>query len=166
MAKWRFIVFITVVFGWTCGAANLSVKIEPSNQKVDESSFEEDQLDLVLRSGTNVMDRVYLYSSYGMANAKLITDARGKHYVLVRHGRGRGTHVREEFLTVFKANRRLHEVVRFPMNGPAGDTSDWEYAYTLKRPKTGGLKFNMTLKLTGKDATWFPEDKARTVVVE
>ena len=166
MAKLRFIVFLTVVLEWACGAANLSVKIEPSNQRVGESSFKEDHLDLVLRSGTNVLDRAYLYSSYGMANAQLITDTRGKHYVLGRHGRGRGTHVREEFLTVFKAGRRLHEVARFPLNGPAGETSDWEYAYTIKRPKPGGLKFIMTLKLTGKDAVYFPEDKARTVVVE
>jgi len=51
----------------------------------------EDHLDLVLRDGTNILDRVYLYSSYGSAKALMITDALGKRYAVVRHGEGRTT---------------------------------------------------------------------------
>ena len=51
------------LLGWTCSAANLTIKVEPSEIRASMSSFEEDHLDLVLREGTNVSDRVYLYSA-------------------------------------------------------------------------------------------------------
>jgi hypothetical protein len=154
------------LLGLTCSAGNLTIKVEPSEMKTSMSSFEEDHLDLVLREGTNVLDRFYLYSSYGLADAKLITDAAGTRYALVRHGKGRGTHVRQEFISVFKVRQRLTEVVRFPLNGPAGDRADWEYSYEIKRQKKGGLKFVMSLRVTGRNATYFPEDKKRTIVVD
>jgi hypothetical protein len=161
-----FIIYIALL-GWTCSAANLTIKVEHSDSRTSISSFDDDHLDVVLREGTNVLDRVYFYSSYGLADAKLITDAIGTRYALVRHGRGRGTHVREEFMPVFKVGRRLTEVVRFPLNGPAGDSIDWEYSYKMERPKSGGLKFIMSLRVTGKGSTYYvPEDKKRTVSVD
>lgn len=152
-----------MLLSWTCWASNWTIKVEPSEIRAKMSSFEEDHLDLVLREGTNVLDRVYLYSSYGLADAKLIRDARKTRYAVVRHGQGRGTHVREEFISVFKVGRRLTELVRFPLRGPAGETADWEYVYVLERPKSGGLKFGMSLKITGKQAIYSPEDKTRAV---
>src|SRR5206468_12041100 len=103
----------------------------------------------------------------GLADAKLITDAVGTRYALVRYGRGRGTHVREEFMSVYKVGRRLTEVARFPLNGPAGDSADWEYSYKMERPKSGGLKFAMSLRVTGQGSTYYvPEDKRRAVTVD
>jgi hypothetical protein len=154
-----------LLLGWMCSAADLTIKVEPSDIRTSMSSFADDHLDIVLREGTNVLDRVYLYSSYGLADSKLISDAVGARYALVRHGQGRGTHVREEFMSVFKIGRRLTEVVRFPLNGPAGETADWEYSNKMERPKNGGLKFVMALRVKGKNAIYSPEDKSRTVIV-
>lgn len=154
------------LLSWTCWAGNLTIKLEPSEIRTSMSSFEEDHLDLVLREGTNVLDRVYLYSSYGLADAKLVSDALKTRYAVVRHGQGRGTHVREEFISVFKVGRRLTELVRFPLKGPAGETADWEYVYVLEHPKNGGLKFAMSLRVTGKKAVYVPEDKNRAVLVK
>jgi hypothetical protein len=149
-----------------CLAGDLTIKTEQSVIRTGISSFPEDHLDLVLRDGNRVLDRTYLYSSYGMAEVQLIGDAKGNQYALVRHGRGRGTHVREEFVSIFKVGRRLTETATFPIGGPAGMKADWEYRYRIDRPKTGGLKFILSLRVTGKDASIYPEDKERTIVLE
>ena len=165
MKTFRLIIGFTLL-SLECSAASLAVKIEPSAQRTARSSFDEDHLDIVLRDGTNVLDRVYLNSSYGKAEAQLIADAIGTRYGVVRYGQGRGTHVREEFIKIFRVGKRLNEMVSFPLSGPAGDSADWQYSYRVDRPKNGGLKFVLSLRVTGKRAIVFPEDKSRTISIE
>ena len=161
-----FVIALIILFTPYAVAAP-TVEIKPSEQRTSRSAFLEDHLDLVLKKNGETRDIHYFYSSYGKAEAKLVRDAKGAFYVLLRHGEGRGTNVRMEYMTVFKVLNKLNELIRFPLTGPAGAASQrWEYKYTLRRPKAGGLKFNLTLEITGNDARYHPEDKMRTIMVK
>jgi hypothetical protein len=160
-------IFAILLLASICSAGELKIKIVPSQERTSIAAFEEDNLDIVLQDGDKVLHKEYLYSSYGMAKAQLLKDAKGRQYALVRHGKGRGTHVREEFLTVYKVGRRLNQLVTFPINGPSGMHGDWEYKYRIDKPKAGGLKFYLTLELREKEKdSVFPEDKKRIITIE
>jgi hypothetical protein len=140
-----------------------TVEIKSSEQNTSRSDFAEDHLDLILKDKGEIRDTHYFYSSYGKADVK---DAKGIYYVILRHGEGRGTHVRCEYITVFKVIKTLNQLVTFPLNGPAGKLSDWEYSYVLNKPRDGGLEFKLKLKISGDDAEVYPEDKVRTIKIE
>jgi len=142
------------------------IEIRPSNQRTSTSDFAEDHLELVLKDQEIIRDIQYFYSSYGDAGVDLVQDSQGVWYALLHHGRGRGTHVRSEYITVFKIIEKLNELITFPLNGPAGMTSTWEYTYFLKKPANGGLEFILTLKIVGDDAETYPEDTIRTIVIK
>ncbi len=146
--------------------ATPTVVIKPSEKRTSRSNFSEDHLDLILKENGVTRDTYYFYSSYGKADAKLVQDAKGVYYVLLRYGEGRGTHVRCEYITVFKVLNTLNQLITFPINGPAGRYSDWEYSYVLSKPTNGGFKFTLKLKVTGDDAEFYPEDKMRTIIIE
>jgi len=163
----RTLLFIALLLLITSAAiAAPTVVIEPSEDRTSRSGFAEDHLDLILKENGETRDTHYFYSSYGKAEAKIVKDAKGIYYVLLRHGEGRGTHVRSEYISVFKVVKKLNQLVTFPLNGPAGMTSDWEYKYILSMPKNGGLEFKLKLKITGNDANYHPEDEVRTIMIK
>ena len=143
-----------------------TVEIKPSKERTSLSSFDEDHLDLILKENGSIKDTHYFYSSYGSADAQVIQDRRGSYYVLLTHREGRGTHVRSNFMTVFKVRKKLNQVATFPIDGPAGPKSDWKYSCILNKPVGGGLEFRLSLKINGGDAIAFPEDKSRTISIK
>ena len=147
-------------------AAPPTVEIKPSKERTSRSDFAEDHLDLILEKDGAIVDTHYFYSSYGNADVELVQDRKGTYFAILRHGEGRGTHVRSEYITVFKINEKLNKVLTFPLNGPAGATSDWEYSYVLIKPEGGGLEFRLSLEVTGDDAIEYPEDKQRTIILK
>jgi len=160
-----FIVFIMLFTSYAVAAP--TVEIKPSEQRTSRSAFSEDHLDLILLEDGKIRDTHYFYSSYGKAEVRLVKDAKGTFYVLLRHGEGRGTNVRMEYMTVFKVLNKLNELIRFPLTGPAGSGSErWAYKYILNKPKTGGLEFNLTLEITGNNPQYYPEDTMRTIMIK
>jgi len=147
-------------------AAPPTVEIKPSKERTSRSDFAEDHLDLILRRDGVTTDTHYFYSSYGSADVELVQDRKGTYFAILRHGEGRGTHARSGYITVFKIANKLNKLVTFPLNGPAGFTSDWKYSYVLSKPETGGLKFRLSLQVSGDDAVVYPEDKQRTISVK
>lgn len=163
----RAIVFAVVMMGASSTeSAEPSVEIGPSKERTTHSSFDEDHLDLILKQNDAIKDSQYFYSSYGRAHAEIVRDRQGSLYVVLRHGKGRGTHVRSEFITIYKVQNRLNQVSTFPISGPAGVESDWEYVYVIEKPTGGGLVFNLSLNVTGTDASDYPEDRNLAVSVE
>lgn len=161
------IIFIIVFIMLSSGVHSAPmVEIHPSHERTSRSSFAEDHLDLILTDQGRVKDTYYFYSSYGQADAQLIQDYQGAYYVLLRHGVGRGTHVRSEYITIYKVFEKLNELITFPVNGPAGMTSTWEYTYVIRKPESGGLEFTLTLQILGKDAETYPEDTVRMILIK
>lgn len=147
-------------------AAPPTVKIRPSKGGTSRSDFAEDHLDLVLKKDGVITDTHYFYSSYGSADVELVQDRKGTYFAVLRHGEGRGTHARSEYITVFKIANKLNKLVTFPLIGPAGFTSDWKYSYILSMPETGGLQLRLSLQVSGGDAVAYPEDNQRTISVK
>jgi hypothetical protein len=162
----RTILVALLVFVTAVALAAPTVEIISSKERTPLSTFDEDHLDLIVKEDGVIKDTHYFVSSYGKADAQLVRDHQGTYYVILRYGKGRGTHVRSEYITVFKVLKRLNQVVTFPLNGPAGMHSDWEYSYVLSKPKGGGLEFSLSLTIIGDDAIAYPEDKVRTISIK
>ncbi len=156
-----FLLFASAAF-----ATPPTLEIRPIKVRTSRSVFAEDHLDLVLKRDGAIMDTHYFYSSYGSANVELVQDRKGTYFAILRHGEGRGTHVRSEYMTVFKIINKLNKLATFPLNGSAGVTSDWKYSYMLSKPESGGLEFRFSLQVTGDDAIAYPEDKQRAISVK
>lgn len=156
------LIFSTIPIG-----AQLSAEVRRSKQITSDSPFPEDHLELVIRNNGKVVNTEYFYSSYGEATAQIVCDATGNTFILLRHGTGRGTHVRTEDITVYKLGKALNEVVTFPISGPADINSSWEYSMKINKPQSGGLEFNLSRILTGTGATkYYPEDKERVILIK
>jgi hypothetical protein len=79
-----------------------------------------------------------------LGSARLVTDARGKHFVLLEHGEGRGSHATRMYLTVFELTAYedrgyLEERVRLLIEQPLGIHSDSIYEYRVVTPEIGGM---------------------------
>ena len=152
----RIFLIASILLLTSAALAAPTVEIKLSKQNTSRSDFAEDHLDLILSENGKITDTQYFYSSYGKADAELVQDSKGTYYVLLRYGEGRGTHARCEYITIFKVLKKLNQLVTFPLNGPAGMFSDWEYSYALKKPEGGGLEFILKLKVIGDDAEVYP----------
>lgn len=128
--------------------------------------FQEDNLKIVISEENRTLAEMLICSSYGKAEAVVEKDAKDDYYLLVRHGDGRGTNVRLEYLSIYKVGRDLIEHVRIPMSQPSSPTGRWYYDYRVSKPKAGGLLVSLTLRIDGeKEARFFPADKHRAIKV-
>lgn len=170
-------IIITLLSLWvasTCFAfsaePNVSISpkwldLNPDTKECD--GFSEDSL--ILKIKINKLEIIDEFcSSYGKADAKIIRDAGGVNYLLLKTARGRGTHVTSEYLTVYRIEKYLEELARFPVFEPLGRVSGSYYDYKIKRPKTGGLLFLITVRIEGEaeDAEWFPKEKKRIIQIK
>lgn len=128
--------------------------------------FEADKLKLVVRDGEKLLAATPVCSSYGETEAVVVKDAKGAYYILLRHGHGRGTNVRLEYLFIYKLGRDLIEHVRIPISQPSSSTGRWHYDYRVSKPKAGGLLVSLTLRLDSeRESRSFPADKHRAIEV-
>jgi hypothetical protein len=90
-------------------------------------------------------------SAYGQGDADLITDARGQHFVLLKHSEGHGTRATGSYLTVYGfSGASLHERQRFLTRIPAGFEANWILAYEVTAPSDGGLLIRGHWTVDGK----------------
>ena len=127
--------------------------------------FEDDGMTLIVSDAGKDVTKHYFCSSYGKALALLVTDSRGKSYVFLRYGEGRGTNAVEEYLIVFSLARELVEYVRTPLSAGAGPTSRWSYDYRVEKPASGGIRLVLTLRVEGDDVLVAPKEKTRIIDV-
>src|SRR5262245_51615638 len=76
---------------------------------VHPCQFEGDRMTLIVSDGNKELSRLGVCSSYGSASAEVVIDARGKKFVLLRHGEGHGTNAVQEYLTIFGVAKDLVE---------------------------------------------------------
>ncbi len=129
--------------------------------------FSEDSLILKIRINKKEITDEFC-SSYGNADAKIIKDTRGVNYLILKTAHGRGTHVTTEYLTVYRIERYLEELARFPVYEPAGRFANCYFDYKIKKPRDGGIKFLLTARIedAAQDAEWLPKEKKRTVFIK
>jgi hypothetical protein len=150
-----------------CGAPIATVVDGPGKlQGVLLCQFEDDSKTLVVNDAGREVARLDFCSSYGHASADVVTDARGRSFVLLRYGEGRGTNAVQEYLAVFGLAKDLVEYARTPISAGAGPVSRWHYKYQVTKPPQGGIRLTLTLHVEGNDsAMWVPREKTRIVTV-
>jgi hypothetical protein len=153
------------------GTANASMSAEVTEDPALHGCppyypFKEDNLRLIVLNGDKKITEHYFCSSYGNAKAKIEKDAKGISYVFLRHGEGRGTNARSEFLTIYAVSKNLIEYMRLPLSGPAGPFYHWHYEYDVMKPEGGGFSLKMKLKVEGKDPEWVPVEREKTIVIK
>jgi hypothetical protein len=133
----------------------------------------DDEMRVVIKDEAKKLVQYDFCSSYGEASAKLIADTRGREYLLLRYGEGRGTNARSEFLSVFLVQPGipdLFEYMRTPVSAGASPLAYWDYDYKVLTPKEGGLRleFHLTIDRNGespKEEIYAPSEKYRTIVI-
>jgi len=165
----KLIILLFVIFAASSASAALSVNV------VEDTTyhgcppyypFKEDNLQLVVMEGKKKVATYGVCSSYGTAKAKIETDAKGKPYIFLTYGEGRGTNAREEYLKVFVVSETLTEYLRLPLSGPAGPFSNWHYEYSVTKPKGGGFSLKMRLKVEGEDAVAVSVERTKSIDIK
>ena len=128
--------------------------------------FKEDNLKIIVNEGSKIVAEKAICSSYGDAEVAIEKDAKGIYFLLVRHGEGRGTNARFEYLSIYKLGHNLIEHARIPVSEPTSSTGKWYYDYRLTKPPSGRLLVTLTLRVDEqKDEEFAPADKRRTIEV-
>lgn len=83
----------------------------------------------------------YFCSAYGIAGVRLLTDKRGRHFVLLHHAEGRGTRVTFHYLTAYEfAGGELSERARLLVTEPIGLWADLTYRCSVRILSPGGFR--------------------------
>jgi hypothetical protein len=83
-------------------------------------------------------------STYGLWKGCFVEDARGKIFILLEIGRGRGTRARVADLTVYvREQSGMIELGRVLVGFPTDDDADLVYDYRISRFDTGGIAIDL-----------------------
>ncbi len=124
--KW--IIFLLIVLATSSATAAVSVTVvnDPTYHGCPPYyPFKDDNLQMIVTEGKKKVATYGVCSSYGTAEARIEKDAKGKAYIFLKYGEGRGTNARKEYLKVFAVAEILTEFLRLPLSGPAGPLSNW-----------------------------------------
>jgi hypothetical protein len=127
--------------------------------------FSEDSLILTIKINKEEIKDEFC-SSYGKADAKIIKDAHGDSYLILKFAQGRGTNATSDYLSVYRIDKNLIEYVRIPISEGAGPMSRWYYDYKIEKPKQGGLIISVSLRIEGSDAEWYSREKKRVIQIK
>ncbi len=163
---------LSLVLAGLAFSAESKVTITPKWSDVNTDTkecdgFSEDTLMLNIKINKTEITKE-ICSSYGNADAKIITDARGIKFLILKTAKGRGTHVTSEYLTVYRIEKDLKECTHFPVYEPVGRLSGYYNDYKIIKPRKGGLIFSLTPRIEGvaEDAEWFPKEKKREIKIK
>lgn len=146
--------------------ASITPKWSDLNPDAEEcGGFSEDSL--VLKIKDNEKEVIHEFcSSYGQADAKIVRDAKKDSFLILKFSQGRGTNAWSDYISIYRLDKNLIEYVRIPVSEGAGLSSRWYYDYEIEKPKQGGLKITLSLRIKGSDAEWYPNEKKRTIQVK
>jgi hypothetical protein len=155
-------------FAIGAGAAVPTAEIRTAEDGCPNSEFVDDSLELVIRDGKRQLASYVFCSSYGKSDARVVSDKRGRFYVVLTYGEGRGTNARTEYISVLPIREPIVPIATIPIEGPAGFTSRWRYDYRTETPSGGGLKFVLSLRAIGDRAAveGTPKEVVREIFIK
>jgi hypothetical protein len=125
----------------------------------------DDAMRLVIMAGDKEVDSRDYCSAYALGRARLITDARDRHYVLLEHGVGRGTRATSWFLTIYEFEDILDERARLLTDEPTGWQAMSTFHYDVDTPPNGGIVIRGPWTIDGEMGDWgAPPDRNRTLL--
>lgn len=155
---------------------DFEIMIEPLknvfNDKPQQSLcvFDADFVTLYLRDKENIrrVDHDFC-SAYQGADAKLVKDGRGRNYVFLEHGEGRGTNATTHFLSVFRiVDDHLRLVTKTELDWPTDIHARFGYSYSVRPSARGGLELVLQGKKDGRseDPCCIPPEQRRIIRID
>ncbi len=136
-----------------------------------EPSFEaglcvgaEDQARLTIATKPPI--RRYYCSDYGALPGRIVTDRKGRLYLLLKYGDGHGTEVNVTQLAVYRIDHGLTRRGSFQLSDWIGPETRARYRYTVKRPARGGLVLRFTRYFDGKHIAWKVPPRTGTLRID
>lgn len=162
-------VFLVLLAAAGAAHAGASVSVAPDVEEQACGSaypFPEDSLRLSVKIKGQKSIKLPFCSAYGKARAVAERDARGKYFVLLWYGVGRGTNATEQFLRVYQVGQNLKDIKTLLVHAASGLTSNWTYQVNVLKPGSGGLQLVLTLATYGSGTFEVPKDKRRIVYIQ
>jgi hypothetical protein len=130
-----------------------------------------DEMTLTIREADRILFTHDYCSAYGFGVAQMVTDSRGKHFVLLKHGEGHGNRVTNMYLTVYEFDRSLDERARLLIEEPAGIGADSTYNYRVDTPRGGGIVISGSWildsdMLSAREARFAPERSRQILEID
>jgi len=140
-----------------------TIRVLPDvNQSVMKTPFDEDHHVLVATSPRGREHRLPFYSTYGLFKIDVLhLDADSSPELVLLWGDGRGTSVRDEWLTIYSLGKRgFVKRMETPRSSYFGSGAVWKYEYRYAwHVETGETTIHLTLTHTpiGEGENQFPE---------
>ena len=142
----------------------LRVVTESSERKVRDCG-NHDEMSLAVFDGSRRIFTHDYCSAYGLGTSRLVTDTRGKHYILLEHYQGRGTRASSGYLTIYGFAGDLDERARFLIRQPVDIDADLALEYGVHTPPGGGIIVSGPWTLFGElHIVAEAPDRSRTLV--
>jgi hypothetical protein len=104
----------------------------------------------ILRNGAVLLSQNYC-SSYGKGRARLVTDQRGRRFVLLEYFEGHGTHASTGYLRVYELHgNHLKDRGRLVKSEAIGIEADLVFDISVKTPPKGGITISARPRVDGK----------------
>ena len=119
------------------GGLRVTTRSGPSDRP--DCAFGDAMTLIVLNQNREILRRDYC-SAYGLGGARLVTDARGKHFVLLEYSDGHGTHATTGYLQIYEVEEQsLQERTQLMIREGIGTIADSVYDYRVGTPTSGGI---------------------------
>lgn len=128
--------------------------------------FPDDALTLVLADGNKQLGQENFCSSYGRARAAVVTDKRGRRYVMLEYNEGRGPNATVEYLRILRVANDIYELARVPLAWATGPTQRFSYRYQVRSADDAGIKIELDGAASGGDECCVPAERKMIISIE
>ncbi|TAK97937.1 MAG: hypothetical protein EPO08_20420 [Rhodospirillaceae bacterium] len=107
-------------------------------------SSPEDSMILTVTDGSNPPIVRKVCASYGGGKAKTFADKKGRNYILMEYGTGRGTNAMDDHLKIYRLDQgNLFEVVDILLSWQTAPMERFVYDYSVQSNVTSGLEVTL-----------------------
>jgi len=131
--------------------ATLRVQVTPGPSHSPACEFWGDAMVMkVFRGSAEVITEEFC-SAYGRSSARLITDNRGRNFVLLTYSEGHGTRATTYYLRVNElVGKTLYDCGRLTKSAPIGLHADLVVDFSVKTLAKGGIRIIGRSRVTGR----------------
>lgn len=157
---------LSILLEPACATPVIHLQSNTDISKRNACEFAGDKVVLTITdNGKRLATKTYC-TSFGESKAKLVTDARGKLYLLLEYRTGRTSEGTDDYLEVDRLDQQLKQVFQMQTVGITGPNAAFWYTHAVQTPKTGGLILTFTLHASPNSKCCVPTQKKRVVRID
>ena len=108
-----------------------------------DCAYGDDAMQLSVEQRGRTTARLRFCSSYAHARADLVRDRKARRYLLLEAQSGRGTNVARRYLTLYRIDAEVTELLRTPLSWPTGPDQRFGYRYRVEPDGAAGLRLRL-----------------------